>query len=62
MTTINTMVKRISGLAGTSDVTDWEDDFINSIVEQSDDGDDTSSLTEKQINVIERIFKKHFSA
>lgn len=62
MTSINTMVKRISGLAGTSDVTDWEDDFITSIVEQSDDGDDTSSLTEKQINVIERIFKKNFSA
>lgn len=61
MTAINTMVKRISGLAGTRDVNEWEDDFIQSIVEQTDDGDDTSSLTEKQINVIERIFRKHFA-
>lgn len=62
MTTLNTMVKRISGLAGTSDVTDWEDDFIQSVVEQTDEGDNTTSLSEKQISVIERIFRKNFSA
>lgn len=56
------MVKRISGLAGTNDVSDWEDDFILSIVEQTDEGDNTTSLTEKQIAVIERIFRKNFSA
>lgn len=61
MTSINTMVKRISGLAGTNDVSDWEDDFILSIVEQTDEGDNTTSLTEKQITVIERIFRKNFS-
>lgn len=61
MTSINTMVKRISGLAGTNDVSDWEDDFILSIVEQTDESDNTTSLTEKQITVIERIFRKNFS-
>ena len=61
MTTINTMVKRIGALAGTNDVSDWEDDFILSIVEKTDDGDDTTGLTEKQIEVIERIHRKHFA-
>jgi hypothetical protein len=61
MTSLNTMVKRISGLAGTNDVSDWEDDFILSIVEQTDEGNNTTSLTEKQITVIERIFHKNFS-
>lgn len=62
MTTINTMVKRIAGLAGTSDVSEWEDSFIESIVEKTRDGEDTSALTERQIEVIERLFKKHFAA
>lgn len=61
MTTLNTMVKRISGLVGTHDVTDWEDDFIQSIVEQTDEGNTTKSLTSKQIEVVERIFRKNFA-
>lgn len=61
MTTINTMVKRCSGLIDTSDVSEWENDFLQSIVEKTDDGDDTTSLTERQITVLERIFSKHFA-
>ena len=62
MTTINTMVKRIAGLAGTSDVSEWEDSFIESVLTKTRDGEDTSALTERQIEVIERLFKKHFAA
>jgi hypothetical protein len=61
MTTLNTMVKRVSGLQGTHDVSDWEDEFIASIVEKTRGGDDTSRLSEKQIEVLERIFRKHFA-
>ena len=61
MTTLNTMVKRVSGLQGTHDVSDWEDEFIASIVEKTRGGDDTSRLPEKQIEVLERIFRKHFA-
>jgi hypothetical protein len=61
MTTHNTMVKRVSGLQGTHDVSDWEDEFIASIVEKTRGGDDTSRLSEKQIEVLERIFRKHFA-
>jgi hypothetical protein len=61
MTTLNTKVKRIAGLAGTRDVNEWEDEFIQSIVEQTGEGENTSSLTEKQIDVVERLFDKHFA-
>lgn len=61
MTSLNTMVKRCSGLIDTNDVSDWESDFLQSIVERTNEGDNTTSLTEKQIDVLERIFNKHFA-
>jgi hypothetical protein len=62
MTTLNTMVKRVSGLQGTSDLTDWVETFVESIVEKTRDGADTSMLTERQITTLERLFKQHFAA
>lgn len=62
MASINTMVQRVSGLVDTNDLTDWESDFVTSVVEQTNDGKNTTSLTEKQIDVLERIFRKHFAA
>lgn len=61
MTSLNTMVKRCSGLLDTNDLSDWEADFVASIMERTDDGENTSMLTEKQSDVLERIFKKHFA-
>jgi hypothetical protein len=57
---IGTMIKKLSGLQGTKDITEWEDEFIESIVEQSEEGKKTSHLSEKQVAVIERIHAKHF--
>lgn len=61
MASLNTMVKQCSGLIGTKDLSDFEEDFMTSICAKTNDGDNTTSLTEKQITVLERIFKKHFS-
>lgn len=61
MTSLNIQVKRCAGLLDTKDLSDWEDDFILSIVERTDEGDNTTSLTEKQIEVLERIHNKHFA-
>jgi hypothetical protein len=55
-------VKRIAGLLGTKDLTDWEHRFVESVVKQTRGGDDTTSLTDKQLDVVERIFTKHFAA
>jgi hypothetical protein len=61
MASLNNMVKRCSGLIGTKDVSDWEDDFLKSLVEKTQEGRNTSSLTEKQITILERIFEKNYS-
>lgn len=61
MTTLNTMVKRVAGLQDTTSINEWESDFIASVVEQTDEGENTGSLSERQISVLERIFNKHFA-
>ena len=60
MASLNAMVKKVAGLADTKDVTDWENQFIKSVVEKTREGADTTSLTEKQVEVLERLHGKHF--
>lgn len=60
MASLNTMVKRVAGLADTRDVTPWENQFIKSVLEKTRNGDDTRSLTERQIEVLERLHEKNF--
>lgn len=61
MKSVGAMIKQIADLRGTSDVTEWEDKFIWSILEQTGNGDVTASVSEKQIAVINRIWDKHFA-
>lgn len=61
MASINNMVKRITGLAQ-GDVTTWEYDFIDSIDDQTESGTDCAILSAKQVEIVERIFTKHFAA
>lgn len=58
---ISTMVKKIAGLAHTQDVSEWESQFIDSIVGRTDGGKNTTALTAKQVETIERIHGKHFA-
>lgn len=57
---IGTMVKTITGLQGTKDVSDWEEEFIESVSERSSNGENTKMLSAKQIEIIERIYNKHY--
>lgn len=61
MASITTMVKRLTGLQGTGDLTEWEERFVASVLRQTANGDNTTSLTERQLEVVERIFNKHFA-
>lgn len=61
MTSLNTQVKKCVGLIDTTDVSDWENEFLTSVNEQTDEGNNTSSLTEKQVICLERIYRKHFA-
>lgn len=61
MTSVNEMVRRIEGLINTRHVSDWENQFIQSVVRKSTGGKDTSRLSDKQLAVIERIHGQHFA-
>ncbi len=62
MKSIGSQIKQISGLLGTKDITAWEQSFITNILEQTNNGELTVHLTGKQVNRIESLFEKHFSA
>lgn len=61
MTSIGTMIKRIAGLQGTRDLTKWEETFICSVIDLTKGGKETTSLSEKQVEIIEHIHNKHFA-
>lgn len=55
------MVKQIAGLLGTDDLSAWEAQFVESVNTNSNGGALTTILTPKQVDVIERIWSKHFA-
>lgn len=61
MKSLNQMIKQISGLTDTRDVTDWENKFIKGIVQLTDNGEQTKYLSPPRVEVIERIYRKHFA-
>ncbi len=61
MISIGTMIKRIEGLCGTKDVSEWESSFIASVVERTLSGARTTGLSAKQVEIVERIYNKHFA-
>ena len=61
-TSIGIMIKRVSGLEGTKDVTDWESGFIRSIVIRTSNGEKTDALSESQVSIIVRIHNQHFAS
>lgn len=60
MLSLNTKVKRIATLVDTPDLSEWANSFVKNIDERTSSGADVSQLTEKQIDVIDRIFAQHF--
>lgn len=54
------MVERLSGLLGTNDLTDWEQEFIGSCLRKLR-ANQIASLTEKQVETLDRLHSKHFA-
>lgn len=61
MVSVGTMVKQLSGMLGTDDLTDWEKKFVQNIDERSENGKHTLLLTDNQTDIIERLWSKHFA-
>ncbi len=58
---VGSMIKQISGMLGTKDLSIWEADFVRSVDEKSGHGADTSVLSDKQVEMVDTIFRKNFS-
>uniref|UniRef100_A0A6M3IXV9 Uncharacterized protein n=1 Tax=viral metagenome TaxID=1070528 RepID=A0A6M3IXV9_9ZZZZ len=61
MVSVGAMLKQLSGMLGTDDLTEWEKDFVENVGVQSHSGTLTDRLSGKQVAVIERIWSKHFA-
>ncbi|HAF00412.1 MAG TPA: hypothetical protein DCG63_03870 [Methylophilaceae bacterium] len=62
MVSISTMIQQLEGLHGTTDLTQWETDFVKNIVQRYyQNGKRTDFFTTKVLENIERIWSKHFA-
>lgn len=58
---IGTMTKQIIAMHDTGDLTDWENEFVGGLSDRTQDGKDTTRLSEKQVGIVERIWQRHFA-
>jgi hypothetical protein len=59
---IGTMIEQIDGLRDTDDLSEWEQGFATNIIERYLLSDkDTRWMSSKQVDIIERIWQKHFA-
>lgn len=60
----NAMIKSLDGMLGTKDLSQWESNFVSSIVDRTYRGQDAQAignLTDKQVERLTDIYRKHFS-
>jgi hypothetical protein len=55
------MLLQLESLLGTEDLTDWEINFVTSVLEKSQQGKVTMPLSSKQVEVIDKIWSKYFA-
>lgn len=61
MKSLGQKIQQLNGLIGTKDVSEWESEFLQSVVDRSNCGQDTTRLSAKQVEIAERIYAKHFA-
>jgi hypothetical protein len=62
LVSIGTMIEQIDGLRDTPDLSTWEQGFVTSILQRYLTANkDTRALSERQVEVIERIYRRHFA-
>lgn len=59
MPSLYTMINQLHGMVGMDDLTEWESNFMESVYDRLD-GKDTSGISSKQSEVIDKLYKKHF--
>jgi hypothetical protein len=54
------MIEKLVGMLGTDDLSDWETTFVKSLQQRLAEGQVTS-LTERQVDALDRLHNKHFA-
>ncbi len=60
MISTTTMIRRLEGMLGTKDLSDWEQGFVETLVAKLEAGRVTQ-LTERQVETLERLHGRHFA-
>lgn len=60
MKSIGAMITQLVALLDTRDLNAWENGFVRSVAERSNQGKNTLALTEHQLSKIEQLYTKHF--
>lgn len=59
---VGTMIEQLQGLLGTGDLSEWENDFVTSVhARYLWVNKNMQQLSGKQVEVVERIWGKHFA-
>jgi len=61
LVSIRTKIAQLGALAGTRDVSAWETRFITDMQRYLQPGSQTTALTDKQLEAIERLWGRHFA-
>ena len=56
MKSVAQMIDQLEGLLGTKDLSEWEQGFVETLVERKG-----AALSDKQSEIMERIYRKHFA-
>lgn len=62
MISLGSMLKQLRGLVDTKDINGWENGFLKSVLERSENGTRTSTLSASQAEKVQQIWTKHFAA
>lgn len=54
------MIRKLEGMLGTRDLSEWESGFVRTLVGKVESGQVTS-LTEKQLDNLQRLHDRHFA-
>jgi hypothetical protein len=57
---VHQMIDQLEGLIDTKDVSEWENGFLKSIQAMREE-DPPQQFSTKQLDVIDRIYNKHFA-
>lgn len=58
MKSVGQMIQRL--YRAREDLDEWQQSFIESVYARSDEGRKTLNLTERQVEIIPTIYRKHF--